>query len=242
MGESQMSRKNNAILAIGALAAFGFASSAFAQCPDSPTPPWSGAPTFQGALAIAEGGLADTSCHLNSTINNGAGGAAFATVQDDTPEAEPRYRAQFVINADSLTNQSLLAGVTVFTASSEDNGIGVRFTVFGNGSGGRTLGYFVQDGDQPSGVNSGSAALVAGENTIEFDLPVGDASQFRLWVNNGDEAAATAQRTVNNSAFVGVDTAFLGLAAPTPQYVTAHGGTAVQFDEFDSRRSSFIGL
>lgn len=235
-----MSRKFNALLGLGALA---FASSAFAQCPSSPVPPWTAAPTFQGAVSIVAGGMGGTSCRMDSVINAGAGGAAFATVQDDTPSAEPRYRAQFIIDANALTNQGLLSGVTVFTATSTTSGVAVRFTIFGNGSGGRSIGYFVVDSSQASGINSGSAPLAAGENRIEFDFAVGNTpNNFRLWVNNGNEASPTAQRSVNSSAFAGVDSAFLGLAAPTPNFVTAHGGAAVRFDEFDSRRQTFIGL
>lgn len=237
-----MSRKNNAMLALGALAAFGFASSAFAQCPSGPVPPWTAAPTFQGSVAIAAGGYAGTSCRMDSVINAGAGGAAFATVQDDTPAAEPRYRAQFIVNADALTGQSLLAGVTVFTASSGDDGVGVRFTIFGTGGGNRSIGYFVTDSSQPSGVNSGSVALSAGANTIEFDFQVGASVPFNVWVNSGVEGTPSSTRTINSSGFGGVDSAFLGLAAPTAAYVSAHAGAAVGFDEFDSRRQTFIGL
>lgn len=237
-----MSRKNNAILAIGALAAFGFASSAFAQCPDSPTPPWSSAPSFQGATEIVEGGYDGTSCRLNSTINAGAGGIAFAQVQDDTPATEPRYRAQFMVNADALTNQALLANATIFSAASTATGPAVRFTVFGDGAGGRFLGYFVQNTNEASGFTSGSVALDNGENRVEFDLQVGAPGSFTLWVNETDEASPSVPSVaVANATAVGIDTAFLGLAAPSPQFVTAHAGAAVGFDEFDSRRSSFIG-
>jgi len=52
MGDIQMSRKFNAILGLGALAAFGFASSAFAQCPTGPVPPWSSQSALGGRVAI----------------------------------------------------------------------------------------------------------------------------------------------------------------------------------------------
>lgn len=234
-----MSRKFNALLGLGALA---FASSAFAQCPSSPVPPWSAAPSFQGATEIVAGGMAGTSCRLNSRINAGAGGIAFAQVQDNTPAAEPRYRAQFLMNADALSNQALLANATVFSAASSVTGPAVRFTVFGDGAGGKFLGYFVQNSAEASGVSTGSVALAAGENSIEFDLQVGASGSFTLWVNNGNEGSPTVPAiAVNNASAVGVDTAFLGLAAPSPQFVSAHAGANVGFDEFDSRRQTFIG-
>lgn len=240
-----MSRKFNAILGLGALAAFGFASSAFAQCPTGPVPPWTAAPVFQGTSAIIAGGLGGTTCHLNSTINAGASGAAFATVQDTTPADEPRYRAQFIINADALTSQQLLQGVNVFTANSTAafGGVGavVRLSIFGGGT--RQLSFFTVDEGQPGNVRSGVTALAAGENIVEVEWQAGDGDgYFKMWVNNSTEATPTVQRLdLNNDGWVGVNEIFLGLAAPTNQFVAGQSGRAVSFDEFDSRRTSFIG-
>jgi hypothetical protein len=85
--------------------------------------------------------------------------------------------------------------------------------------------------------------LSANVNVVEFDLQIGAAGSIALWVNNNNEASPTVPaQTVDNAAAVGIDTAFLGLASPSPQYVTAFAGTAVGFDQFDSRRQTFIGF
>lgn len=235
------------VLSLALVGAFGYAGSAMAECPAGPDQAnggaWSSAPVFQGTVAISTPGYSSTECKLDSTIASGASGAAFATVQDDSPEAEPSYRAAFILNADSLTNQSLLQGVNVFSANSTANGKSVFFSIFGDGAGGRTLGYFVADADQASGLVSGAAPLAAGENHIEFKLTTGasGAGSFTLWVNSNTEASPTIPAiNVSNDA-AKIDTAFVGLAAPSSQYVDAFAGTAVSFDQFDSRRTTFIG-
>ncbi len=235
--------KNRALLVAGlGFAGLWMAGSAFAACPSTPTPPWSAAPVFQGTIAIASPGYATTGCRLDSAISASASGAAFATVEDDSPTAEPRYRVQFILDADNLTNQSLLEGVQIFSAVSSASGTALRLTMFGDGSGGRFLGYFVTDSNQAGGTYSSSVPLAAGENHVEFDLQVGSPGSITLWVNNNVEGSPTVSPTaVNDSAVIGIDTAYMGLAAPSPQYVAAFAGTTVGFDEFDSRRSTFIG-
>jgi hypothetical protein len=180
---------------------------------------------------------------MDSSIAAGASGAAFATVEDDTPTAEPRYRGQFMVNLDNLTNQSLLQGVQIFSAANTANGTSVWLTVFGDGTGARFLGYFVKDTSQASGVYSNSTPLQAGPNRVEFDLQTGaaGAGSITFWINNTTEGSPTVPaHNVTNDAYT-IDTAFLGLAAPTPQYVTGFSGTTVGFDTFDSRRQTFIG-
>jgi hypothetical protein len=231
------------LLSLALVGLCGFAGSAMAACPAGPAiangGAWSAAPTFQGALAIATPGLAGTECRLDSTINAGAGGAAFAYVEDDSPTTENRYRASFIIDADSLASQSLLQTANVFSAVSQANGVAVYFSIFGSGSN-RVLGYFVKDTSQTSGLYVGSAPLATGENHVEFDLQIGSPGSFTLWVNSNTEASPTIpQHAITNTGTI--DTAFLGLSAPSPQFVTSFAGTAVQFDQFDSRRQTFIG-
>lgn len=236
-----MSRKFNVMLGLGALAAFGFASSAFAQCPTDPVPPWSSAPALQGSLSIQAGGLGGTSCHLDSTINSGASGAAFAFVQDDTPTAEPRYRAQFLMNADGVASQQLLEVVRVFAVGSTAH-LGrnqpIQAYIYGLG-GTRFLNVIVANEGVPGNTTSAAFALAAGENRIEFDWDV--TGTVTVWVNNTNEAVPTHTFNVNNAGWVGIDTAYLGLATPSTQFVANHAGVAIQFDEFDSRRQTFIG-
>lgn len=240
-----MSRKFNAILGLGALAAFGFASSAFAQCPASPVPPWSSQTVLGGALSIDGPGLNGTSCKLNSRITANIGGAT-AAVRDNTPENEPRYRAQFMINADALTGQNLIQGVRVFSASTETPNLGVsevvRLTVIGNAAGtAKTLSIFTACAEQPSGVCSATTPLPAGDVRVEFDWQKSATGSLRVWVNNTTEGTPTATISANNSAWGGVDFAVLGLANASSAFRAAQLNRDVIFDEFDSRRQTFIG-
>ena len=238
-----MNAKMN-VLALALLGLAGFAGSAVAGCPSSPVPPWTANNQFQGVTAIASPGLDGTPCRLDSTISAGASGFASAIVEDDTPTAEPRYRASFMIDVDALTAlgaPGFTTVTTVFQGVSAVTGNGISLAIFGDGTN-WLLSYTVVDAGDPSGYFSNSQPLGTGARHVEFDLPVGAASNFQIWIENNVEGTPTATHTVNNAAIVGVDTAFLGLAAPSDGFTAAYSGTAAQFDRFDSRRSTFIGF
>jgi hypothetical protein len=244
MGEIQMSRKFNAILGLGALAAFGFASSAFAQCPTGPVPPWTSQSALGGAVAIVAGGFDGTSCRMDSTITtNGPGVNAF--VRDNTPATEPRYRAQFIINVDSLTGLNSIQSSKIFGATSDTAHLSltdiVRMSVFGNLQGtSKVLGILTVCEGAAGNQCAATTALAAGENRVEIDWNQADGT-LDVWVNSGVEATPTVTLTGNSSNWAGVDYATLGLSSPSPSFRTAHLNRAVGFDEFDSRRTSFIG-
>lgn len=237
-----MSRKFNALLGLGALA---FASSAFAQCPSSPVPPWSSQSVLGGTVAIASGGYDGTSCRMDSTITGNIGGAS-AFVRDNTPADEPRYRAQFLVNADTLTGQNTIQTVKIFAATTDApaNSVSevVRLTVFGNVAGtAKTLGVFTACASSPTGQCSASLPLAAGTNRIEIDWQKGAAGSLSVWVNNTNSATPTTTINADNSAWGGVDFAVLGLSNGSAAFRAAQLNRAVGFDEFDSRRQTFIG-
>lgn len=240
-----MSRKFNAMLGLGALAAFGFASSAFAQCPSSPVPPWSSQSALGGTVAIVSGGYDGTSCRMNATLTSSLTTAS-AFVRDNTPEDEARYRGQFLINADNLTGQTLTQSVKIFGAATDApaNGVSevVRFTLFGNIAGTvRTLGVFTACSSDPSGQCSQSITLPAGTNRVEFDWQKGAAGSLRVWLNNTNEGSPDITINADNSAWGGVDFAILGLSTASSGFRSGQTNRAVGFDEFDSRRQTFIG-
>lgn len=217
-----------------------FAGSAAAVCPTSPVPPWTALNVLGGTAAIADGGLVGTECRLDSAINVGGSVTSIAAVTDESPAAEPRYRAQFVINVDSLTAPGTNSTVGVFSAVG--TGDGIRMFIVPSFGGGWLVNYFVPNAT--TGVPATAAApLVAGDNHVEIDLEVGASGSITLWVNNSDEGNATVPAVaVDNSANVGIETANLGLNSPSSGFVTQYGGTAVGFDQFDSRRTTFIGF
>jgi hypothetical protein len=166
--------------------------------------------------------------------------ASFATVEDDTPTAEPRYRAAFMINADSVNTASLVTASFVFSATSASGRAPVALSIVGDGAGGLALSYFVQNG---AGTLSGSKPLAAGANHVEFDYDNGSVSgtpHFILWINSNTEGSPTFTSAITSTGVV--DTAFLGLAGTTQDWAGSFSGVPVQFDTFDSRRSSFIGF
>jgi len=229
------------VLALALLGLAGYAGSAVAGCPSSPVPPWSAAPALGGTIAIVAGGLDGSACRMESALTGDS--SSFATVEDDTPTAEPRYRAAFMINADSVSSLSLVTASFVFTASSASGRAPVAFSIVGDGANHLFLSYFVPHG---AGTLSGSTQLAAGANHVEFDYDNGTSAgspgpHFTLWVNSNTEGAATVGPVTISSTGV-VDTAFLGLAGATGDWSSTFNGTAVQFDTFDSRRSSFIGF
>jgi hypothetical protein len=235
------------VLSLALVGLCGYAGSALAVCPAGPAiaqgGAWTAAPVFQGTATIVTPGYATTACRLASTINLGASSVAFATVEDDSPTNEPRYRAQFIIDLDAQTAPTITKSSTAFSATSTANGPGITLGVFGSSSA-WFLSYIVPDANQLSGVTSGSVALAAGENHVEFDLQIGAAGSITLWVNNNVAGSPTVPPiAINNSSVAGIDTAFLGLAGPSLGFIGSYAGPpGVGFDQFDSRRATFIGF
>jgi hypothetical protein len=234
-----MNTKMN-VLALALLGLAGYAGSAVAGCPGSPSPPWTAVNAIGGTAVIASPGYATTPCRLDSALNGD--NTSFATVEDDTPTAEPRYRAQFIINTDNVAAMSNVTGVFVFSATSAAGGNPpVSLSIVGDGAGHTFLSYAVAN--TPS-VLVDSVPLAAGPNYVEFDYDNGtDAGSpgphFSLWVNNNDATTPTKTATINSTA--AVDTAFLGLAGATSDYFPTFSNATVGFDQFDSRRQNFIG-
>jgi hypothetical protein len=235
-----MNTKMN-VLALALLGLAGYAGSAVAGCPGSPVPPWTATFENAGTATIVAPGYAGTACHLASTIAAGAGFLGSATVNWTGSTVEPRYRAQFIIDADSLTGQGFTDAVQIFNATSSAGGGGVFFNIY-SFSGTRTLDFQIR-GNGGAVVAANTVTLPAGEARVEFDLQTGAGTgYFKVWVNNNDEANPNQQALdLTNDTTLGVDTVFLGLSTPQPDFVTHFGGTAVGFDQFDSRRSTFIG-
>jgi hypothetical protein len=237
------------LLSIAMVGLCGYAGSALA-CPAGPDTAnggaWTAKSAVGGTAAIQSGGLDGSLCRLDTAITANVGSAT-AFVRDDTPNAEPRYRAQFKINADALTGQNTAQPVRVFAATTATpaNGVPevVKLTIFGNAAGtARILGIATACASAATHICSTSFTLTpTGTNTVEIDWVKGAAGSLKVWVNNGTEASPNINQAVDNSAWGGVDSAALGLTAASATYRTAQLNKAVQFDRFDSRRQTFIG-
>lgn len=245
------------VLSLAVVGLFGFAGTAMAACPSGPTA-WTGSFVGGGvsAISIATPGYDGTECKLQAALGNNGG--AQAQVYDDTPANEPHYRAQFIVDAGQLTGANGGSQAVLFLSNpaAAHNGVLPMVKVMFNGSGGGTTSsgkriIFRVACEGGAGSVCGSAPVTlpnqTGPNRIEIDLTAGASGTFRYWVNDAattgiTEASGVALTlTGGNAGWVGVDRAVLGLASPTGAYRTLNTATPAFFDQFDSRRQTFIG-
>jgi len=242
-------------LAVLGLAGLGFGANAFAVCPtnllktDNPAGAWDAKSVLGGTLAISAGGFNTTSCKLDAVLTSAGPGSAF--VRDNTPTAEPHYRARFFVNVDTLTGMNTIQSVKVFSANTDTPflsiGEAIKLSVSGNLQGtAKNLNIVISSQGAPSNIVSDSKPLAAGVNSIQIDWVKGAAATVKVWVNSSTEASPTGTYTgLNTNGWV-VDYAVMGLSTASPGFrngaapAPAQLNKIVSFDEFDSRRTSFI--
>lgn len=250
-------------LAVLGLAGVAFAGASMAQtCPQNvgqnQTPPgvWSSALQTQAALSIVTPGLDGTQCKMRTALNQSSGASAKAGAVDLTPNAEQRYRFQFVIDTSIALTQANRSGLifNVVGPNAAPGGSQNALQVFLRGDGtGRALRMLIGDTATGGQYRQVDIALPnqAGANRIEGDLTfaagAGTNGSFRYWVTNvatatTDGAPTGSQTGLSNGAWGGADQAVLGLAGASGQWRANFTATDfVDFDEFDSRRQTFIG-
>lgn len=233
-----------AVLGLGGMA---LAGSAAAACPTSPVPPWSGVANAGGNVTIADTGLDGSSCRLDTSITSNLGFST-AYVADDSPANEGRYRAQFKFDADALSGMNIAQVVRIFAATTDAPSKSlpevVSISIYGNVAGTqKIIGINTACASVASG-RCGTAIPITGTGTqtLEIDWVKGASGYIKAWLNNGNEGSANASLNVDNSAWGGVDHAYLGLYGSSSAYRQSQLNKIVKFDTFDSRRSSFIGL
>ena len=116
------------------------------------------------------------------------------------------------------------------------------------GAGGPSLRIRIADSGQPTNFKVIDAPLATqlGVNRIEFDLVQGASATFKYWVSAEatatSEGSPTGTATVNNTAWSGVTQASLGMFSASNGYRSNLGASQhLYVDQFDSRRSTFIG-
>jgi hypothetical protein len=250
------------LVALAGLSSFAVAGAAFADCVDGNLSAWS-APSFGGgdsAVHVVAGGYDGSACKM--AVNLGDNGTAHGQVRDDSPNNETRYRAQFIfdpvnLNAANGTNQSI-----IFLANSNliyKNRLALVKMLY-SGSGGGTKRVFIIGACDNDATQNQCQAIVTlpnqtGPNRIEVDLTVGanGVGALRYWVNDAattgllDASGISIPLTGGNAGWVGVKTVFMGMSTPTLNFRSAVAGNGqnvdkvVFFDQFDSRRQTFIG-
>ena len=252
-----MKSMKNLILAVAGLAGFALAGSAFAQCGASNLTAWAGGVSALsgGAVTVVSGGLDGSACAMSTSL--GVSPASQATVTDTSPTApgEPRYRFQFLLNADALGTLDASDGVVIFTAAGSTTQHGRRGIIQVNlvpaAAGAKRLSFNWSCNNGTTyrcSANTGANNLVAGVNRIEFDVQMatsGANGSIRYWLNAAagttEPAPTGTVSSIDNSVWVGTKVASLGLGSPVPFYSSHHSGVAVLFDAFDSRRQTYIG-
>ena len=251
-----------AVFGLGGLAVAGTAM-AVTGCPAGPDIASGGAwsaksvDTKGSTLTIVAGGYDSSACKLQSSLENG--GAAVAQVRDDSPLApgEAHYRAQFIfdptnLNAASGNNQAIIFQANA--AATHNNVLPVVKILFaGSGGGSTTSGkrIFIYGACETGGLCGAPVTLPnqTGPNRIEIESIIGPSGTGTLnyWVNNASttpiaESSKTAiALTGGNAGWIGTKTVFMGMSSPTSNYRSVNTNTNVWFDQFDSRRSTFIG-
>lgn len=241
-------------LAVLGFVGFGAAGAAMAQCPASLVPPWTALNVGSGGTASSvTGGYDSTACRLQSAI--GTSGASRGQVRDDTPASETRYRAQFIFDPNALsgaggTNQ---ADIFLANAPAAFNGLLrlVQIKFLGAGAGTKRVQLVGACNNGSTSKCLGAVETLpnqSGPNRIEFDLVVGASGTLKYWISDATAAApaegsntGAVTLTGGNLGWVGVDQAYLGLASPSPAYRTTNAGANGYFDQFDSRRQTYIG-
>jgi hypothetical protein len=244
-------------MAVLGLVGMSFAGASMAACPSDPAAPagpWASKTVSAAVLSITTPGLVTTECKVTVAFNANSAVFAKAIVTDTTPENEARYRGRFYLDTTALTGlTTVLRQAKIFNASSTTAPAALtseELIIGLSGAGGvPNVVFTIADSTQGSNARVITVPLPVpnGVNRIEFDLGQGASAQFRYWVHAGNVASTDAAPTgtitgVNNSGWSGITQASLGLFAGNANFRTAYGPTdTVSLDEFDTRRTTFIG-
>lgn len=248
---------------VSSIVAMGLSLNVFAQCAD-PSTTWDAVNQANGGSYTTPntGGAAGTNCMLS--VVQGPNNNGIATVRDDMSPAETRYRARFYVDASELMAQST-GGVhrfKAFVAGNPTNKVDttvdtrarpavLQMFIVGQAGNAARLGGFCRDmnsdgnrarfGDGP---NPGTLDLQTGFNVIEVEIVMGAGTgACRIWVNNNTEGSPDWEQTgIENSSLVGVERTNIGSTGATQAYADLAGNPVTHFDEFESRRQTFIGF
>ena len=231
------------------------------SCPD-PATAWDTVNQANGgSYAVTDTGAAGTTCKLS--VSQGPNNNGIATVRDDMDSPEGSYRARFYVDATDLMTQSTGGAhrFKAFVVGNGDNPVPVNIDdkarpafmqmfIVGQAGTAARLGGFCRDLNSDGnrarfgdGDNPGTVALASGWNVVEVEIVTGDGTgSCRIWVNNDTEASPDwEQENVNNNLLVGVNRANIGSTGATQAYADLVGAPVTHFDEFESRRQTFIG-
>jgi len=212
-------------------------------------------------------GMNGTGCALGVGTAIGASSLAKSFVTFVDSQHETRFRGRFYFDISKLVTQgftSPLKQVTIYDSASTNSPAGTPNTEVGvslAGGSPPSLKINIANADVGSkfttlsvpitGVNTGSTNL----KRFEFDVQQGASAGanclsvtptggcFRYWLTDDTTTAAdnapTGTQAVTNTAWDGIIQTSLGILSANSSYRSTNGALLV-FDEFDSRRQTFI--
>ena len=192
---------------------------------------WNGSSSAGGDLSVSPAAALGGSNGLQAVIND----TTAMYVSDDTPFAEPRYRARFYFDPNSIAMANG-DGHILFRGISGSSTVVVRVE-FGFSNGTYQIRAAVA-GDGSSWTSTNWVPISDGPHAIEFDWRAATGAGannggLTLWVDGAQQADLTG---VDNDTWR-IDRARLGALAD----IDAGTNGTTFFDNFESRRQSYIG-
>lgn len=192
---------------------------------------WTASLTNGGNLSVSPGAALTGSSGLQATFNN----TNAMYVRDDSPNAEPRYRARFYFDPNSITMTS--GDTHIFFQGNVGTTIGVVRGTFRFYSGQYQVRFSLID-DGTTWLNTLWFTLSDAPHALEIDWAAATAAGanngfLTLWIDGVQKASLTG---IDNDTRR-VDRVYLG----PPSGVDAGTQGAYFFDAFESRRQTFIG-
>ena len=194
---------------------------------------WSSSRNVGGRLAVTAAAALDGMFGLSANVTD----TNALYVQDDTPAAEPRYRARFRIDPNGFLPGPGTGAVTVRVLNAFQGTGTRRITIVLRRRQGQ---YAVQAQvvlDSGTVVSTAFANVTDAPHTIEFDWRRATAAganngSLQLWI---DGVAVATLGGLDN------DTTRIDMARLGPQNLQSGAAGTLFFDRFESRRTSFIG-
>jgi hypothetical protein len=211
-----------------------------------------------GQMVVDAPGMEGSACKLNVNATTNTGDRS--RVQDRSPACENSFRARFLINADNvgvLANNQRNKVFNIQCSTGQNGGavncanVGVVQLRLQGNDGTNIFRSFVTD----------TGPATAADNRRKFDIAVGSGDQpfeiqwirasapgaadgvFRMWANgNTTEASPDIEFTDLENRDYCIDQINLGLIAPTQAWSNNQTGVNLEFDEYESRRQTAIGL
>jgi tartrate-resistant acid phosphatase type 5 len=186
---------------------------------------WTASSTNGGNLRASLNAALSGSYGLQATFTN----TTAMLVRDDSPNAEPRYRARFYLNPNSI---SMATGDNITLLQGLDAANQIVFSIqFNRGSASYQVRVRAYDSRLNNFINTAYANISNDTHMIEVDW--GNDGHLTFWIDEVQQYSLTG---INNSLYT-IDRVRLG--APVMSITGTSGSFYI--DAFESRRQSYIG-